>query len=956
MSTEAFAVLARLGGAPLVGRDAELRFLLARVETAASQPGAVMIVSGEPGSGKTRLVTEVARAASAKGACIIFCRCYDQTQVLPYAPFLDSTLKLPELATLLHSSLEEVVGARNEEGAKLGLFEKIDHFLLDLAGPTPLALVVDDLQWADAASLDLLRHLARRGRRGGRVILATVRNPERAVTSLVSTFLADVTREGLLVEIALPPLGQRECSALLADLMGVLDHPLADAIYARTGGLPFFVEELVRLLVSAGFAILKDEIWQLAGIRDLAHLPVPPSVSATILQRLRRLPAETRGKLSAAAALGVNVPAVLLAHVLDCAEASLLEDLTPALSTHLLRATYTADAEYPTTYTFAHVLYRDVLYAELPPDERRSLHHRIVRALVSGPASARTMALLAFHAERARDWQQTFDASLVAGDAAMRALAPHEALTHFQRARNLAASSHVPVSQAEQFALDRRILRALLGRGRIAEAAKEAQAVVERAWRLEERTEEAWALAQLGLAAIFTHQLDLAFEALERARRLAGALGDDALLATALSHLTVLYDKRGLLDEAAACIEQALPLAEQVGNRAVVLQGFTYLGYMANWRGEFVAATSRLREACSLAREALDLHSLASAQFALALALAGRGAYEAALDELHQLEDFSAVTGEPYYAVRVPNTIGWIYRELAFIERALEWDERAVAEASGGDWPGLFEARANSLLNLAFDLILLGRLEEAELRIAQAAEAAAHDEFMRWRNLNRLALCQGELALAQGKGELALAAAEDALAQAERTHSGKYLFLGQDLAGRALSLLQRDQEAVRYLEQAIAKAASLCYRAGHWRSLVNLGAVLTRLGEAGRSSECCAQARALVDALATSLQNPELRAAFLEAPPVAALTAKQEAAPDGRRALQTRSSLPVGLSQREVEVLRLLAQGLTNREIAASLVVSERTINSHLVHIFNKVGVTSRAAATAFAVRHGLVD
>ena len=150
--------------------------------------------------------------------------------------------------------------------------------------------------------------------------------------------------------------------------------------------------------------------------------------------------------------------------------------------------------------------------------------------------------------------------------------------------------------------------------------------------------------------------------------------------------------------------------------------------------------------------------------------------------------------GDSYFVARIPNCIGWIYHELGLIGDALTWDERAVRDTAKGDWPGIQEARANSLLNLASDLIALDRLDEAAEVLGHAAAAAERDEFMRWRNMNRVALCLAALALGRDDGAVALIHAQEALAQADARQSRKYMALAQNLVGRSLYSLGRVAE------------------------------------------------------------------------------------------------------------------------------------------------------------------
>src|SRR5436190_3068519 len=198
LAADLLTVLTTLGATPLVGREVERAILRARLGAASASPGVFVTLSGEPGIGKTRLALEVCGELMGNEVMVIAVHCYEQLHTLPYAPF-HGTADLPELASLLDQS-EGVTDARVLASAQIHLFDQIDRLLLDRAGDNTLVLLVDDLHWADAASLDLLLHLARRGRRGHRAILATVRVDARAPETAVGQLLLDLTREGLLLD------------------------------------------------------------------------------------------------------------------------------------------------------------------------------------------------------------------------------------------------------------------------------------------------------------------------------------------------------------------------------------------------------------------------------------------------------------------------------------------------------------------------------------------------------------------------------------------------------------------------------------------------------------------------------------------------------------------------------------------------------------------------------------
>lgn len=958
MSEKILSVLQRLETVPLIGRRAEWAVLSRYLDTPLHS-GCIVTLNGEPGIGKTKLARTFAEAFRATGTHLLFLSCYEQTQMLPYAPFSDLRADFPALSLILSTISSQAEGARSESGARFGLFDRVDQAMQELTATARVLFVIDDLQWADAASLDLLRFLIRRGEQGGRAFLATLRPHECPASSPVGLFLAEMTREQRLFAVPLSPFTPAESELVLSALLESVDPEVVRILYEQTGGFPFFLQEQVRLLVSERYLKLERGMWRFTEAVARGELPLSRSIATTILQRLQHFPSEGRRLLKAAAVLGTRVPLPHLAGLLALPAWAVVEELTPVVQAHVLQPIFAAASDLPAAYLFCHVLVRQALYADMPPASRRLLHQQAAHLLSEGNYAAlaaeeqlRNWAIIAYHAERGQAFQLAFDASVAAGTAAVRLLASHDALVHFRRARRLMAS--LALSAPQRLELARQFILALLGTGRLAEAAREAEAMIWQAAQEGDRTAEAWAWIRLGQAQILTHHLDEASRALEQGQHIAEALDHAALLASALSQRTVLLDKRGLLTEAEACMTRALPLAEHVGDRAVILNGLIYLGYMANWQGHFSQAVTSLQEALALALEAGDLLSVAHTRFALGLAQAGLGQYEAALSQLQTLQDLSALIDEPYFAVRVPNTMGWIYRELLLVERALEWDRRSVEQTEHGEWPGLFEARANGLLNLVMDLVLLGRLDEADEALQRATEATERDEFMRWRNRNRLALATGELFLARGEAPLALLAAEEALAQAQATRSGKYRLLAHDLAGRALVVLQQEEEALSRFKQAGAEAAALGYTAGHWRVLVHLADLLEQRKQPEQAASALSHAKTCVHTIAAGLHNAELRTAFLASAPVVALLAPPAQKHRAHQPETQQQTLRLAsLSPREREVLRLLADGLTNQAIANVLSISERTVNSHLAHIFNKLDVNSRTAAVAYALRYG---
>ena len=937
ISSPTLAVLARLGTTPLVEREAECAFLSERCRVALQTEGGLIAITGEPGVGKTRLAFAAREQIVDADTRVLNLRCYEQTALLPYAPFLTASPSLPEVEQILIHRSAATMDASRISGARLGIFEQVDQCLLAYADAHPLLIIVDDLHWADCATLDLLHHLLRRGRRGGRVVLATVRPTGRSAPLPLGEFLADIAREHLLTDLPLQPLSQAGSTAVIQHLLGACSPDLLDALAERSGGVPFFLEELVRSLLIEQRLVRDQHGWHMTSGGAL----LPAGIVTLTLRRWRALPADTRQVVQVAALIGTAFTLSVLSQVLAQPIRVVGELLAPASDAQFVQP----DAAQPHGWRFVHALMCDALYADIPPDQRRQWHRQVMQILMDGEGGE-SAALVAYHADRAHAWQIAFTAHLAAAETAQQELASNDAVAHLVAAQDLLRAGVGITSALPPFALERRLITALLRAGRMDEAEQAAQALVQAASTVTDRATEGWAWVRLGQAAIFTHHLAEAETALAQGRAIAEDLHDDRLLVAALAETVVLYEKRGLLEAGEAAVKLALPLAEQLGDRGLALHGFIYYGYLLNWRGQFAEAVTLLREAHALSIATHDVLSLANARFGLALALAGQGEYGEALRELQHLLDYAAMTGSPYYAIRAPNTIGWIYRELGLPAQAREWDERAIATTANPEQAGYFEAFANSLLNLASDCILLGQWDEAADALRRAEACARQDEYMRWRNLNRLALCQGELALGQGDAMTALALAHEAMAQAQANAAQKYISQAHDLAGRAQRALGQLPEALASLEASVAIAAAIGYHAGHWRTLTTLSAIYRQLGRADLARDAQAQAQAVLTAILETVDDPAIVHLLQTQPTLQAVLAT----PASRA---TRNRYPAGLTAREVEVLRLVTQGQTNREIAAALVLSERTVNSHLVRIFNKLGVNSRAAAAAFATRYG---
>ena len=439
--------------ATFVGRANELDRLEA---LRLSERHRVIAVAGEPGIGKTRLVCEFVGRADADGALVLFGRCDEETLVA-YQPFIEALRGYvsscpieqlrrqvaeggPELSRILPALRRRLPDLpepprRESETERFRLFELVAGFLARIEASAPLVLVVDDLHWADRPTLSLLRHLSRSREDDARapLIVATYRSTEMGEAHAEA--LADLDREGLVGRISLAGLEAAEVSGLMADWAGAQPPPeLARAVYEKTAGNPFFVEELLRQLTEASAAAPGAGRWapDVAGIDALG---VPEGVKHVVGRRLSRIAPDARRVLTVAAAIGQDFSFDVLERLTGLSGDALAEALEQAAAARLI-------AEAPAAfglYGFSHALIRETLYEDLTLTRRALLHRRIGEALedlyADSPA-AHLAELVHYFYEASQDGDPAaaIDYGERAGERAALQLAYEEAARHYARA------------------------------------------------------------------------------------------------------------------------------------------------------------------------------------------------------------------------------------------------------------------------------------------------------------------------------------------------------------------------------------------------------------------------------------------------------------------------------------------------------------------------------------------
>jgi class 3 adenylate cyclase/tetratricopeptide (TPR) repeat protein len=445
------------------GRGPELAALEdVRKRTHESRRCQVVFVAGEAGLGKTALAAQVARAAHEQGASVLFGHA-DEDLGVAYQPWIEALSALVRdvdsaviegLPSAQQAALARLFPSLSGSGARVAdpdterllLLQGSAELLAAASRDVPVLVVLDDLHWADAASLQLLRHLTAAVTPMDLMVVCTYRDTDLARGNPLNKLLADLYREASVTRLSLKGLEDTEVIELMEAAAGhTLDDNgigLAHALRRETDGNPFFTGEILRHLGETGGIVLGDDgRWTVAGESDLR---LPNSVRDVIGQRVERLGDETHRVLSLASVCGREFPVVTLATLADIDEDTLLDLLDAAVAAALL-----VETDDGSRYRFAHALIQHSLYDDLSPARRQRVHQRIAAALETDttPTDPALLAELARHwiaATRPADLDKALRYARLAGDAARNALAPDDAIRWYQQALDLLARQSPP--------------------------------------------------------------------------------------------------------------------------------------------------------------------------------------------------------------------------------------------------------------------------------------------------------------------------------------------------------------------------------------------------------------------------------------------------------------------------------------------------------------------------------
>ncbi len=374
-------MLSPLQPPPLVGRGRELALLRAHFDAALAGRGGLVLIGGEAGIGKTALAEAVCREAMERGALVLIGRCYDLTETPPYGPWVEAfgTYRRDDGMPPLPDAFA-TRGTVGVVASQAALLYQVRDFLAALAEWQPVALLLDDLHWADAGSLDLLRFVARAATALPLLVIVTYRSDELTRRHALYSLLPALAREGNAARIEVRRLDDDAVRALIASR-----YPLGDGdterlvafIQSRTEGNALFASEVLRSLIETDTLRSSGDRWALG---DLQRVALPPLLRQVIDGRIARLDAETQRLLPIAAAVGQEAPLAVLGALAAMDEEAVLASVEAAAGANVIAET--ADG---LGVRFAHALIREAVYEGISPARRRLLHRRIGDLLAEQP-------------------------------------------------------------------------------------------------------------------------------------------------------------------------------------------------------------------------------------------------------------------------------------------------------------------------------------------------------------------------------------------------------------------------------------------------------------------------------------------------------------------------------------------------------------------------------------------
>lgn len=878
----------------MVGRDEQEEALFEMFESARKGHGRLACVTGEPGMGKTTLVEGFLRKlSSGDEPCLIARgRCSERLAgteaYLPLMEALDSLLRdnssgqVVETMKLLaptwyfriapvtsedsaSSKLLDDARAASQERMKRELFS----FLEELSREAPVVFFFDDLHWADASTIDFLAYMGVHSEGLRFLTVATYRPSDMLLAD--HPFIGvkrELQARGICQEVPLGFLSRDDISRYLdLEFSGhAFEDSLVDLVHTRTEGNPLFLVNVLRYLEASG-ALEKKDRWRLVKPLEEIEKDVPESVRSMIDRKIEQLSDEDRRLLITASVQGAEFHASVVAEAAGEDEVEVEERLEKLDRVHafvrLVQEEELPDGSLTLRYVFVHALYQNGLYDTLTPARRAAQSAAVANALSSRyeedeSAIAGELGMLF---EVARDFSHAADFFLQAAERATRLHANHEAVELCRRAIASAKKLKGKDRPARIYAASMQLAQLQMTLSLFAESEKNFQVAEQAAEAAGLADERIRAICCRAMSFFNLKRLDETRAGGERALELARSAGLEVGVASA--ELVIASERLcvGDLSAAEPMFQRAIPTLRKAGLQMQALEGVIYSAGLHVWKNEYEEALRLLGMALEQARALGAGFAIVAAQFFRSLALGNQGRLGEALESLRDGRRLAELNQERYWLPRLPNTAGWIHRELGDAEKAHQLNLENVELAREFDMP---EGEANAHVNLAGDYFSLGEPERAREHLEKAEALFEQDVWFRWRYSIRLKSEWARYWIERGDLDRAREFAR-ASGEAARSHQcRKYAAWAHTLEAE-IGFLEEDMDAVgKHLGVSIAILEQHPCPTIMWKVLRLRSQWAGRLGDTSLADDYRGRARRIIQNLADSVTDEALRTKFLK--------------------------------------------------------------------------------------------
>ncbi len=819
-----FEAATERGLTPYIGRQHELDLLRRHLEQVKTGRGQVVLINGEAGIGKSRLLLEFHRSIQDE-ATWLEGQCISYGKNIPYRPIIDIVKhafhieegdseeriiqKVEDVTAAWDQNIQEtipylksmlsadpgdpVVFKVAPRDRRVRMFEGLRALLLQESSQRPLVILVEDLHWIDDQSEAALKTLIDDIATSKILLLLTYR----------PGYIHSLGERTYFDRIALSDLRPEQSAALAQGMLHQTNLPkeLASLITAKAEGNPFYIEEVTRSLVEMG--ALRRDNGRYSLTQPVEAIRVPDTIQEIILSRIDRLESEAKGALQLASVIGREFTARLLERISDL-QVKLDEVLEELKALELIYQ----EAYFPElSFMFKHALTQDVAYRTLLRERRKRLHRLIGTAIeeLYKDRLSEQVEMLAYHYYEGEAWEKALEYLVKAGDKVADTFANQEALAHYARALEVCQKlGPSTLETAADVARKRGMLNQTTGNLQAANADFNHMRIS--AQSLSDNYLEGLALSHLGLVQMMGHDPSGAEESFKSAISLPGKGLDNIYFFASqlLAHTLKIYNQH---ERAEPYYKMARELAPKVNDRFILSWWKMTEPAWFRWEGYFDKALERHQQdiADDTDIKSFDLYPL----WFKSLTLGSMGEYQQALALLDRILSTCERIGENLISVRVLNSVGWIYGELQDHKRAMEWNSRGIMAAQEAGFPNP-EVESNARLNLGDNLMAVGRLDEAEEQFQEVEQVVRNprpqDMFMLWRYSQHLFHSYGELWLTRGHLDKAFAYANECLALSEKSNSQKNIVKARRLRGQIFmaegKLSQTESELSTALEMA----------------------------------------------------------------------------------------------------------------------------------------------------------